>query len=49
MTTDTATARPALTTFSEDELLFRDAVAGFAADDVKPRVATMERAGRIDP
>lgn len=49
MTTDTATARPALTTFSDDEVLFRDAVAGFAAEDVKPRVAAMERAGRIDP
>ena len=49
MHTDTATARPALTTFSDDEMLFRDAVAGFAAEDVKPRVSSMERAGKIDP
>ena len=49
MHADTATARPALTTFSDDEMLFRDAVAGFAAEDVKPRVSSMERAGKIDP
>ena len=49
MHTDTATARPALTTFSDDEMLFRDAVAGFTAEDVKPRVSSMERAGKIDP
>ncbi|MEP6618819.1 MAG: acyl-CoA dehydrogenase family protein [bacterium] len=49
MTIDAAVARPALTTFSDDEVLFRDAVAGFAAEDVKPRVAAMERAGKIDP
>jgi alkylation response protein AidB-like acyl-CoA dehydrogenase len=48
MSTDTATARPPLTLLSEDELAFRDAVAGFAADEVKPRVADMERAGKID-
>src|SRR5258705_7218697 len=49
MTTDSATARPPLTMLSEDELAFRDAVAAFAADEVRPRVADMERAGRIDP
>ena len=49
MTTDTTVARPALTTFSDDEMLFRDAVAGFASDDVRPLVASMEKAGRIDP
>ena len=49
MTTDIAAARPALTTFSDDEVLFRDAVAGFTAEEVKPRVAAMERAGKIDP
>ena len=49
MSLDTAIARPALTTFSEDETAFRDAVAGLAVDEVKPRVAEMERAGRIDP
>src|SRR6186997_229341 len=41
--------RPALTRLSEDEAAFRDAVAGFATDEVKPRVQDMERAGRLDP
>ena len=41
--------RPALTRLSDDEIAVRDAVAGFAADEVKPRVQEMERAGRIDP
>ena len=43
------TLRPALTVLSEDETVFRDAVAEFAAGEVKPRVQEMERAGRIDP
>jgi butyryl-CoA dehydrogenase len=34
---------------SDDEIAFRDAVAAFAAAEVKPRVDEMERAGRIDP
>ena len=41
-------ARPALTQFSDDEEQFRDAVAGFAADEVKPLVRQMEKAGKID-
>src|SRR3954469_23941181 len=41
--------RPPLTVLSDDEIAFRDAVAGFAAAEVKPRVDEMERAGRIDP
>jgi butyryl-CoA dehydrogenase len=41
--------RPPLTVLSDDELAFRDAVATFAAEEVKPRVAEMEHAGRIDP
>ncbi len=49
MTTDIAAARPPLTAFSDDENLFRDAVAGFANEDVKPLVASMEKAGRIEP
>jgi alkylation response protein AidB-like acyl-CoA dehydrogenase len=49
MSSITDAARPALTILSEDETAFRDAVASFAADEVKPRVAQMERAGRIDP
>src|SRR5881628_1069416 len=50
MPTDSASElRPPLTQLSDDELAFRDAVAGFAAEEVKPRVNEMERAGRIDP
>ena len=49
MSSDLATARAPLTILSEDELAFRDAVAAFAAEEVRPRVAQMERAGKIDP
>src|ERR1700704_290969 len=49
MSTDTASARPPLTMLSEEELAFRDAVAAFAGEEVKPRVAAMERAGKVDP
>lgn len=38
-----------LTTLSEDELLFRDAVADFARAEVAPRVSAMEEAGQLDP
>ena len=48
MSTDTDTSRPPLTILSDDEAAFRDAVAAFAADEVKPRVQAMERAGKID-
>ena len=47
--TTTDAARPPLTLLSDDEIAFRDAVATFAADEVKPRVQAMERAGKIDP
>jgi alkylation response protein AidB-like acyl-CoA dehydrogenase len=49
MSTDSALSQPALTQFSDDENAFRDAIAGFAAEEVKPRTASMERAGKIDP
>jgi len=50
MSSESATdLRPALTRLSDDEVAFRDAVAGFTTDEVKPRVQEMERAGRIDP
>ncbi len=45
----TTTAHPPLTIFSEDEQMFRDAVAAFATDEVRPRVQAMERASKIDP
>src|SRR3954470_9715009 len=38
-----------LTILSEDEAMFRDAVAGFADEEVRPRVQQMEREGKIDP
>jgi alkylation response protein AidB-like acyl-CoA dehydrogenase len=49
MPIDSSSARPPLTILSDDEVLFRDAVAGFAGEEVKPRVSAMERAGKIDP
>jgi alkylation response protein AidB-like acyl-CoA dehydrogenase len=47
--TTTDDSRPALTMLSEDELMFRDAIAAFAASEVAPRVKSMERAEKIDP
>jgi alkylation response protein AidB-like acyl-CoA dehydrogenase len=41
-------ARPPLTQLSDEELMFRDAVTGFANDEVRPRVKAMEAAGKID-
>jgi alkylation response protein AidB-like acyl-CoA dehydrogenase len=38
-----------LTILSEDESLFRDAVAAFADEQVRPLVAEMERNGSVDP
>jgi len=49
MTIDTSAARPPLTTLSDEETMFRDAVAGFADEEVRPRVQQMEREGKIDP
>ena len=49
MTTDITASRPPLTSLSDDELMFRDAVAAFAADEVRPRVQQMESASKIDP
>ena len=49
MSTDQISARPALTLLSDEELMFRDAVAGFAEEEVRPRVQAMEEAGRLDP
>jgi alkylation response protein AidB-like acyl-CoA dehydrogenase len=49
MTIDTSAARPPLTTLSDEEAMFRDAVAGFAEEEVRPRVQQMERECKIDP
>ncbi|MGE0711774.1 MAG: acyl-CoA dehydrogenase family protein [Planctomycetota bacterium] len=40
---------PALTTLTEDELAFRDAVREFAEGTIKPRVAAMDQAAKMDP
>src|ERR1035437_6962552 len=48
MSTDSVVSHPALPPLSDDEELFRDAIAGFAAEEVKPRVSAMERAGKLD-
>jgi alkylation response protein AidB-like acyl-CoA dehydrogenase len=42
------TASPALTLLSEEETMFRDAVAAFAQEEVRPRVMEMEKAGKLD-
>ena len=44
----TDTARPPLTILSDEELMFRDAVAAFAEDEVRPRLRQMENAGKLD-
>jgi alkylation response protein AidB-like acyl-CoA dehydrogenase len=41
-------SNPPLTQLSEDELMFRDAVAAFAEDEVRPRVKQMESDGKLD-
>ncbi len=48
MTTELS-ARPALTMLTDEEMMFRAAVAGLAEEEVRPRVAAMENAGKIDP
>lgn len=45
---DLSAARPPLTQLSDEELMFRDAVAAFAEDEVRPRVKQMEEAGKLD-
>jgi alkylation response protein AidB-like acyl-CoA dehydrogenase len=48
MATETTTSSSALTLLTEEEVMFRDAVAAFAEEQVRPRVMEMEKAGRID-
>ena len=48
MHSDLSTARPPLTQLSDEELMFRDAIASFAEDEVRPRVKQMEEAGKLD-
>jgi alkylation response protein AidB-like acyl-CoA dehydrogenase len=49
MTTDASAVHGPLSVLSEEEGAFRDAVAEFAEQEVRPRVQEMERAARIDP
>ena len=51
MTTDalSSSGHQPLTVLSDDETMFRDAIAGFAEEHVRPRVRDMEREGKIDP
>jgi alkylation response protein AidB-like acyl-CoA dehydrogenase len=49
MQTDATASPSALTLLSEEEVMFRDAVAAFAEEEVRPRVMEMEIAGKIDP
>jgi butyryl-CoA dehydrogenase len=42
-------ARSPLTVLSEEEQAFRDAVAAFAEQEIRPRVVQMERDARLDP
>ena len=48
MPSDLSNGRPPLTHLSEEELMFRDAVASFANEEVRPRVREMESAGKLD-
>ena len=43
------TQHPPLTCLTEEEQMFRDAVRDFANQEIRPRVAAMERAATIDP
>jgi len=47
MPTETA-ARPALTTLTEEEMMFRDAIRDFAEGEIRPVSQQMEQAGRYD-
>src|SRR3712207_4954924 len=49
MSTELSAQRPPLTVLSDDEAMFRDAVAAFADAEVRPRVQAMEREGKLDP
>jgi alkylation response protein AidB-like acyl-CoA dehydrogenase len=49
VSTELSDARQPLTVLSDEEAMFRDAVAEFAAAEVRPRVQAMEREGKLDP
>jgi alkylation response protein AidB-like acyl-CoA dehydrogenase len=49
MTQSMTDARPAITTLSEDELAFRDAVREFAEGEIKPLVTQMDEHAQLEP
>ena len=42
-------SRPAITTWSEDEIAFRDAVKSFAESEIKPHVTSMDEHAKMKP
>jgi len=48
MSTVLTDSRPALTTLSDEESMFREAVRDFAESEIAPRVHEMDRQGEID-
>ena len=48
MSTQNADARPAITTLSEDEIAFRDAVREFAEGEIRPLVQKMDEHAQLD-
>jgi alkylation response protein AidB-like acyl-CoA dehydrogenase len=46
---ESADFRPALTSLTEDEELFKSSFREFAEGEVRPRVTDMEEAGKLDP
>lgn len=49
MSSDSSNARPAVTTLSDDELAFRDAVRDFAEGEIKPLVTKMDEEAQLEP
>ncbi len=49
MSTEVDAPHTALTILSEEEVMFRDAVAAFAEEEVRPRVHAMDQAAKLDP
>jgi len=49
MTSELSALRPPLTHLSDDESMFRSAIAELAEGELRPRVRQMERDGKIDP
>jgi alkylation response protein AidB-like acyl-CoA dehydrogenase len=48
MTAPTVSTNPPLTTLTEDEMMFREAVRDFAESEIRPLVDEMERAAEFD-